>query len=89
MIFISLGKWKQAPTKETRAQMDQYTKAMEALAKQGIKIQAYWTFGRYDAVAIIEAPSEKDAMKVILSWLPVIEVETLTAVPRNEAMQLL
>jgi uncharacterized protein with GYD domain len=88
MIFISLGKWKQAPTKEMRPQMEQYTKAMEALAKQGIKIQAYWTMGRYDAVAIIEAPTEKDAMKILLTWAPVLELETLTAIPRDEAIEL-
>ena len=88
MIFISLGKWKKAPTKEMRAQMDQATKTMEELEKQGIKIRAYWTLGRYDAVAIVEAPTEKDAMKVLLGWQPLIDTETMVAVPRDEAIKL-
>ena len=89
MIFITLGKWKQVPTKEMRPQMDQFTKAAEELEKQGIKIRSYWTLGRYDAVTIIEAPTEKDAMKVLLSWAQVVDMETMTAVPRDEAIQLL
>ena len=89
MIFITLGKWKQAPTKKMRPQMDQFTKAAEELEKQGIKIQGYWTLGRYDMVAIIEAPTEKDAMKVLLGWAHVVDMETLTAVPRDEAIKLL
>jgi uncharacterized protein with GYD domain len=89
MIFISLGKWKQAPTKDMRPQMDKFTQEMEELAKQGIKIQTFWTLGRYDGVAIIDAPTEKDAMKLLLTWEPVLELETLTAIPRDEAIELL
>jgi uncharacterized protein with GYD domain len=89
MIFITLIKWKQAPTKEMRPQMDQYTKAMEELKKQGIKMRSYWTLGRYDAVGIIEAPTEKDAMKTLLGWQHLVETETMVAVPREEAINLL
>jgi uncharacterized protein with GYD domain len=69
--------------------IEKYTKAREELEKQGIKMQGYWTFGRYDAVSIIEAPSEKDVMKILLTWAPVVEMETLTAIPRDEAIKLL
>jgi len=89
MIFITLGKWKKAPTKEMRAQMDQVTKNIEELEKQGIMIRVYWTLGRYDAVAIVEAPTEKDAMKIILGWQPLVDTETLVAVPREEGIKLL
>jgi uncharacterized protein with GYD domain len=89
LIFISLAKWKQAPTKEMRVRMDQFTKTLEELEKQGIKMRVYWTLGRYDGVTIIEAPTEKDAMKLLLPLQDLVETETLVAVPREEAIKLL
>ncbi len=89
MIFITLTKWKQAPTKELRPRIEQFTKTLEELEKQGIKMRVYWTLGRYDAVSIIEAPTEKDVMKTLLPLQDVIDSETLVAVPREEAIKLL
>ena len=86
MIFITLLKWKQTPKKEM---IDQSTKRLEELANQGIKMNVYWTLGRYDAVTIIEAPTEKDAMKTLLIFQDIIDTETMTAVPREEAIKLL
>ena len=86
LIFITLGKWKQAPQKKG---MDQASKRIEELKKQGINMNIYWTFGRYDAIAIIEAPNEKDAMKTLLLWQDMVETETMMAVPREEAIKLL
>jgi uncharacterized protein with GYD domain len=86
MWFIVLVKWKQAPKKK---QVAQGTKWMEELETQGIKIQSFWTLGRYDAISIIEAPTEKDAMKMMIPWQDTIITETLTAVPREEAIKLL
>ena len=85
MFFISLIKWKQTPTKD---KMDQATKTMEELEKQGIKIQVYFTLGRYDQVAIIEAPTEKEAMKALIGFQGLIKSETMVAVPREEAKKL-
>jgi uncharacterized protein with GYD domain len=84
--FITLTKWKTSPKKE---QVDKFTKALVELEKQGIKIQTYWTLGRYDGISIIEAPSEKDVMKMLLPWVDVVDLETLVAVPREEAINLL
>ena len=85
MIFITLLKWKKTPKKEM---IDQSTKRLEELANQGIKMNVYWTLGRYDAVTIIEAPTEKDAMKTLLIFQDIIDTETMTAVPRKEAIKL-
>jgi uncharacterized protein with GYD domain len=79
-------KMKQIPKKEAA---EQATKTMEDLEKQGIKFQIYWTLGRYDSVAIIEAPSEKEAMKINLMFQGLVRTETMTAVPREEAIKLL
>ena len=72
-----------------RAQMDQATKKLEEIEKHGIKVRVYWTLGRYDVVSIIEAPSEKDAMKILLGFQHIIDTETMVAVPREEAIKLL
>jgi uncharacterized protein with GYD domain len=86
LFFITLTKWKTAPTKQI---VDQATKTFGDLERQGIKIHVYWTLGRYDAVSIIEAPTEKDAMKMLLGFQGLIDTETMVAVPREEAMKLL
>ena len=86
MIFVTLLKWKQPPKKEM---LEQSTKKLEELAKQGIKMNVYWTLGRYDAVTIIEAPTEKDAMKTLLLFQDIVSTETMVAVPRAEAIELL
>ncbi len=69
--------------------MDQATKRIENLEKQGIKMNIYWTFGRYDAVAITKAPTEKDAMRTLLLWQDMVKTETMVALPRAEAVKLL
>ena len=86
LIFITLVKWKQAPKKEM---IDQATKRLEELANQGIKMNIYWTLGRYDAVTIIEAPNVKDAMRTLLIFQDMVDTETMVAVPREEAIKLL
>ncbi len=86
MYFITLIKWKNPPTKEM---VDQATKNLIELEEQGIKFRIFWTLGRYDAVSIIEAPTEKDAMKSLLRFQGIVDTETLIAVPREEAIMLL
>jgi uncharacterized protein with GYD domain len=89
LIFITLSKWKKVPSKETMERLDQATKTLEDFEKQGVKMRVYWTLGRYDGVTIIEAPSEKEAMKALLLFQDVVETETLVAVPREEAIKLI
>jgi len=87
LIFISLIKDKKKPTKETT---DQGTKMIDELKKKGIKIlDFYWTLGRYDAVVVFEAPTEKDAMKLAIDVKEDVESETMVAIPRQEALKLL
>jgi uncharacterized protein with GYD domain len=88
LFFITLTKWKQAP-KKLQADIDQFTKTIEELEKQGIKIRIYWTLGRYDAVSIVEAPTEKDVMKMMLPFQDIVDSETMVAIPREEAIKLL
>jgi uncharacterized protein with GYD domain len=86
LIFIFLLKWKQALTKE---QLDKFTKLYADLKKQGAKLQMYWTLGHFNFVCIMDAASEKDAIKLMPPFADVAEVEALTAIPRDEAIKLL
>ena len=87
MFFISLAKVKKKPTKEATGR---FTEAIGELKKKGINILGfYWTLGRYDSVMIFEAPSEKDAMKLAIGLAEDATVETMVAIPREEALKLL
>jgi len=85
MIFISLFKFRQKPTKKGIAEN---LKLIEQESKEGVKyLGIYYTLGRYDAVSIMEAPDEKVAMKSSMrrGWAA---IETLVAVPAVEARKL-
>ena len=83
MLFIGLVKDKKTPTKEAVAKG---TRMIKELKQQGINIlHFYWTLGRYTAVVIFEAPSEKEAMKLSFDVLDDVGFETLVAIPREEA----
>lgn len=89
LIFISLIKFKQMPSKEDLIKID---KLREELNKKGIKsLSWYWTLGRFDGVLIYEAPTAKDAMKFAVesAKLGLASTETLLAIPREEAIKLL
>ena len=86
MIFIKLCKVRKKLTKESIAEV---TKVIQRMTKEGVKyLNIYYTLGRYDVVAILEAPDEKVAMKAAMMVGDIESTETLVAVPREEAMKL-
>jgi uncharacterized protein with GYD domain len=86
-IFVSLAKWRKKPTKEMIAEMDRNWDHLKR--EGGSLLQAYWTFGRFDAVVILEAPNEKTALKALMRGGDHLSIETLLAIPRAEAVKLL
>ena len=87
MIFITLARFREKPTKELIAESD---KLWAKLVEEGGKIlAAYWTLGRYDAVVVIEGKDEKTAMKALMRWGDIVSTETLIALKREEALRLL
>ena len=88
MDFIVLIKWKDLPTEKLLAGMNRVSKTLDELEKKGIKVTLYWTLGRYDSVAIMEAPSEKDALKILIGFRDIVDTETMTAISREEAIKL-
>ena len=83
---VVLIKFRKKPTKEVIAQN---VKWLETGEKEGVKnLSLYWTLGRYDAVAIVEAPNEKAVMKQLMRMSENISTETLVAIPAEEARTL-
>ena len=87
MIFVNLGKMRKKPDKSMAGDA---TKMVEEFKKKGIKVlNWYWTLGRYDTVFIFEAASEKEALKMSIDISEFVATETLVAIPRQEAVNLL
>jgi len=87
MIFITVGKWRKKPTKEMVAQASKLVE--QGLKEMGGKILGwYWTLGRYDIVFIAEGKDEKNYMKTAIRFGDMLALETLVAVPREEAIKL-
>ena len=85
MIFITLLRFK----KKARDVVEVGKKIMQNLPPDVKIIGTYWTLGRYDAVWVYEAKSEKDAIKIFIDAGDVTSTETLVGIPREEAMKLL
>ena len=87
MIFVNLGKMRNKPDKEMAGDA---TKIKAEFKEKGVNVlNWYWTLGRYDTVFIFEAASEKEALKVSLDISQFVSAETLIAIPREEAINLL
>jgi uncharacterized protein with GYD domain len=86
MIFVSLCKLRKKLTKKSIAEA---SRVIERANKEGAKfLNIYYTLGRYDVVAIFEAPDEKTVMRMAMSLGDIESTETLVAVPREEAIKL-
>jgi uncharacterized protein with GYD domain len=88
LIFIVLTKVKKSPAMDKEF-VDKWTQKLPEMEKQGIKVKTYWTLGRYDGVSIVEAPSEKDVLKMLMPLFDTVHTETLVAIPREEAVKLI
>jgi len=87
LIFINLGRFRKIPDKVAAG--DDRT-IVEEFRKKGIKVLSwYWTLGRYDTVFIFEAASEKEALKVSVDISEWVATETMVAIPRQDAVNLL
>lgn len=83
MLFIALAKFKKNLTEEVVAEN---MKDIEDDMKGEVKyLGIYWTLGKYDTVVMFEAPNEKVAMNVVLKRADRMDIETLVAVPADEA----
>jgi len=86
LIFVGLAKFRKPPDKKD---IGDTTKMIADWKEKGINmLNWYWTLGRYDAVVVFEAKSEKEAMKMSIDISEWAATETLVAIPREEAIKL-
>lgn len=87
MIFVSLGKLRKAPEKAIAGEA---ADKVEEFKNKGVKIlNWYWTLGRFDTVVVFEAANEKEALNFAMGVAEFVSTETLVAVPRQEAINML
>lgn len=90
-LFVRLAKFTEQGVKNI-GRFDEMLGEVKAIyEKNGCKIlHAYSTLGRYDLVAIIEAPDEKTAMKVstLIAKTGNFRSETLPAVTIDEFVKM-
>jgi uncharacterized protein with GYD domain len=87
LIFVSLAKFRKTPEKKDAGDT---AKLIAKWEDKGINIlNWYWTLGRYDAVVVFKAASEKEAMKMSVEISDWVSPETLVAIPREEVVELL
>ncbi len=87
MIFVGLSKFRKKPDEKD---IGDTTKIIAEWKAKGINmLNWYWTLGRYDAVVVLEAPSEKEVMKMSIALSEWVKTETLVAIPRAEVVKLL
>ncbi|NYT08112.1 MAG: GYD domain-containing protein [Methanomicrobiales archaeon] len=81
-LFIILGKLTDTAIQKMREAQERDKKAEQIIASAGGKLVShYYTFGRYDFVAIIELPSPEILAKVIIEIAKcgTVSTETMTA----------
>jgi uncharacterized protein with GYD domain len=87
MIAVILVKFK----KSAKEVAEYGSKVLKNIPKY-IKIKAsYWTMGRYDAVWIVEAPSEEKLFEWFLKAgrIDIAKTETMVAFTRDKAIKML
>ena len=89
-LFIRLASLTDKGSRQVRDLTEMLSSVKKTLEAQGAKIvQAYVTLGRYDLVAIIEAPDAKTAAKAsaLIAEQGNFKAETLMAIPVQEFME--
>ena len=89
--YISLGNWTEQGIKNVK-ESPKRADAVTALAsKLGAKMQIFYTMGRYDIVALTEAPNDDVAMQLLLEIgkLGNVKTQTLKAWTTSEATKVI
>ncbi|MEM1943297.1 MAG: GYD domain-containing protein [Candidatus Caldarchaeum sp.] len=84
MHFVSLIKFRKKLGREDVDRTDRIIKDNPSVKVR----EMLWTFGAYDGVLIAEAPDAETYMKFILQFADYLSTETLTAIPRDQALKL-
>ena len=89
--YVILGKWTQKRIETIKNLPDAIKEGTKAFESYGVKIkELVFTMGRYDLVAIGEAPNEEAITKALLSWgsQGLLRTETLTGFKPEKMIEL-
>ena len=64
--YITLGNWTEQGIKNVKESPKRADAVIALANKLGAKTQVFYTMGRYDIVALTEAPSDEVAMQLLL-----------------------
>lgn len=89
--FVILGNWTEQGIKNVKETTRRARTAQEAAAKQGGKLDVWWTMGRYDIVAVLDLPNTEAALGFLVSlgMQGNIRTETLQAWSASEVDEVL
>ena len=88
--FVRLATFTEQGSRQTRDLGRLLGQAKQVMEENGVKmVQAYATLGRYDLVAILEAPDEKTMAQVsaLIASQGNFRAESLPAIPIQEFVQ--
>lgn len=89
--FVILGNWTDQGIKTVKETTNRAAAAQEAAAKQGGKLEVWWTMGRYDIVAVADVPNTEAALRLAISlgMQGNVRTETLQAWSASEVDEVL
>jgi uncharacterized protein with GYD domain len=90
-LFVILGNWTQKRMETIKDFPENVKKGRMVFESYGVKlISLVFTMGRYDVVAIGEAPNKEAVTKALLSWgsKGLLRTETLTGYTPEEMSKL-
>ncbi len=90
-IYVVLGNWTQKRMETIKNLPEGIKESRKVFESFGVKVMAlYFTLGRYDVVAIGEAPNEEAITKALLSWgsRGLLRTETLTGFTPEKMVEL-
>lgn len=89
--FVVLGTWTQKRMETIKDLPENIQASRPVFESYGVKIHTIiFTLGRYDLVAIGEAPNAEAITKALLSWSQrgLLRTETLTGFPAEQMIEL-
>ena len=91
-VYISLGRFKREGMMDIKKSPERLEIARKAIEATGVKLKEfYFTFGRFDFVAVSEGPTDEAALKAILMIASAggVGLETLKAIPADKAEEII
>jgi len=91
-VYVVLGRYTQKGIENMKASPERLEAARKVARSVGGEIKEfYYTMGRYDFVAICEAPNDEAMTKslLIISGVGAVRTETLPAIPADKAAEIL